>query len=67
MKAPELLGFSFDDIGGFYQRNLGLFVLPLLTGYFAWQHRLPKETLTLCGVEVSNGLQALADGRFAPG
>jgi hypothetical protein len=30
---------------GFYLRNLSLFVLPLLTGYFVWKRRLEARTL----------------------
>ena len=30
---------------GFYARNLSLFVLPLLTGYFVWKRRLDTGTL----------------------
>jgi hypothetical protein len=35
IKAPALFGFELDQNGGFYARNLSLFVLPFLTGYFA--------------------------------
>ncbi len=37
VKAPELFGLRLDEDAGFYARNLSLFVLPLLTGYFAWK------------------------------
>jgi hypothetical protein len=37
VKAPELFGVRLDEDPGFYARNLSLFVLPLLTGYFAWK------------------------------
>jgi Domain of unknown function (DUF4153) len=40
IKAPELFGIRLDDDAAFYARNLSLFVLPLLTGYFAWKHGL---------------------------
>ena len=30
---------------GFYARNLSLFVLPLLTGYFVWKRRLDTRTV----------------------
>ncbi len=37
---------AFDDPNaGFYARNLSLFVLPLLTGYFVWKRRLDPRTL----------------------
>ena len=45
IKLPQLFGF---DIGGtdtdvsFYLRNLSLFVLPFLAGYFAWKRSLHR-------------------------
>src|SRR5690606_16686218 len=45
IKAPELFGVRLDENPGFYVRNLGLFVLPLLTGYFAWKHGMPSATV----------------------
>jgi hypothetical protein len=44
IKAPELLGIRLDDNAAFYARNLSLFVLPLLTGYFAWKHGLTSAS-----------------------
>ena len=40
IKAPALFGMQLDEDAGFYARNASLFVLPLLTGYFAWKRRL---------------------------
>jgi hypothetical protein len=40
VKLPALLGWSFAEQPGFYPRNIGLFVLPVLSGYFAWKRRL---------------------------
>jgi hypothetical protein len=37
IKAPALFGIHLDTDAGFYARNLSLFVLPLLTGYFVWK------------------------------
>jgi len=45
LKVPELFGMELDEDAGFYARNLGLFVLPFLTGYFAWKRRLGRGTL----------------------
>ncbi len=45
VKLPALFGIDLDDGGGFYARNLSLFVLPLLAGYFAWKRRLPTRTI----------------------
>jgi hypothetical protein len=45
IKVPALFGIQLDEDAGFYARNLSLFVLPLLTGYFAWKRRLDTGTL----------------------
>src|SRR5918911_418076 len=45
IKVPALFGIYLDQDAGFYARNLSLFVLPLLTGYFAWKRRLDTSTL----------------------
>jgi len=50
IKVPVLFGVHLDDTRGdadvgFYVRNMSLFVLPLLTGYFAWKRRLDSGTL----------------------
>lgn len=37
VKAPELFGLTLDEDPGFYARNVSLFVLPLLAGYFVWK------------------------------
>jgi hypothetical protein len=45
IKVPALLGIQLDAAPGFYARNFSLFVLPLLTGYFAWKRRLDRTVL----------------------
>jgi hypothetical protein len=45
IKVPALFGMQLDQDAGFYARNLSLFVLPILTGYFAWKRRLATSTL----------------------
>src|SRR5215212_4380719 len=47
IKVPALFGIGLDQEAGFYfyARNLSLFVLPLLTGYFVWKRRLDTKTL----------------------
>jgi hypothetical protein len=46
IKLPALLGIPFDEHhAGFYARNMSLFVLPLLTGYFVWKRRLNARIL----------------------
>src|SRR6185436_8256679 len=44
IKTPPLFGHDFDNHEGFYGRNLGLFVLPVLTVYFAWKRQLGMIT-----------------------
>src|SRR5215212_8263579 len=47
IKVPALFGIGLDQDAGFYfyARNLSLFVLPLLSGYFVWKRRLDAKTL----------------------
>jgi hypothetical protein len=45
IKVPALFGLDLGEDAGFYFRNLSLFVLPLLTGYFVWKRRLETRTL----------------------
>ena len=45
IKVPELFGLRLDGDEGFYIRNLSLFVLPLLTGYFVWKRHVPIKTV----------------------
>src|ERR671933_2231619 len=47
IKVPALFGIQWNQEAGFYfyARNLSLFVLPLLSGYFVWKRRLDTKTL----------------------
>ena len=46
VKVPELFGVALgDETAGFYARNMSLFVLPPLTGYFLWKRHLDRITL----------------------
>lgn len=45
IKVPELFGMHLGVDEGFYARNMSLFVLPLLTGYFAWKRQLGTRIL----------------------
>ena len=46
IKLPLLFGIQQDGDGdGFYARNLTLFVLPFLTGYFAWKRGIDSVTV----------------------
>jgi len=41
IKVPDWFGLDMSgDDAGFYARNLGLFALPALAAYFAWQRRV---------------------------
>ncbi len=53
IKAPELLGRHWGRDEGFYARNLSLFVLPLLTGYFVWKRRLAARHTRLLALGVA--------------
>lgn len=44
VKLPALFGLELREDPGFYARNASLFVLPLLTGYFAWKRGLAART-----------------------
>src|SRR3712207_9286064 len=56
-----------DQDAGFYARNLSLFVLPLLPGYFVWKRRLDISTLRWLAVAfVAAGVFANVYP-FAPG
>ena len=66
VKAPLLFGIPMAQ-ESFYVRNASLFVLPLLTGYFAWKRRLGVRGVAGLAVAfVIGGLFANVYG-FAPG
>jgi hypothetical protein len=47
IKVPALFGLQLgEDNAPFYARNVSVFVLPILTGYFAWKRALDVVT---CG------------------
>lgn len=45
VKLPALFGKGLEKEAGFYLRNAALFVLPLLTAYFAWKRALAGRTV----------------------
>lgn len=45
IKVPALFEMQLDDDAGFYARNVSLFVLPLLTGFFAWKRGLSTSII----------------------
>ena len=42
IKVPEVFGYRLIDGDVVYARNLSLFVLPMLAGYFAWKRGLSR-------------------------
>ena len=43
IKVPEVFGYRLIDGDAVYARNLSLFVLPMLAGYFAWKRGLSRR------------------------
>ena len=68
VKVPALFGYDFNgDDGGFYARNLSLFVLPFLAVYFIWKRGLSKKGVVgLAAVFVAGAVFANAYP-FTPG
>jgi len=50
VKLPTLFGVQMVTNEGWYLRHASLFVLPLLTGYFAWKRKLDSRTLAWLAV-----------------
>lgn len=67
IKVPALFGIQLDAYTGFYARNLCLFVLPLLTGYFAWKRQLDPGTLRWLAVAFIAAAVLANAYPFAPG
>jgi len=67
VKIPAAFGIGLHQNPSFYARNLSLFVLPLLTGYFAWKRRL--DTRTRCWLALAFVVAGVFANvyRFAPG
>ena len=49
IKVPALFGLQLNGDEGFYVRNLSLFVLPVLTGYFLWKRQAGTRALPWLG------------------
>jgi len=59
LKLPELIGMQMEQDASFYARNLSLFILPLLTGYFVWKRQPDNGTVRwLAGAFVAAGVFA---------
>lgn len=68
VKVPTLFGYEIDgNSGGFYARNLSLFVLPFLALYFIWKRGLSRKGVVgLTAVFVTGAVFANAYP-FTPG
>ncbi len=62
IKAPSWFGQDIsEDTSGFYLRNAGLFVLPALAGYLAWQRKASlRVILVLAALFILGGVAANA-------
>lgn len=56
IKTPALFGIDMDSNEQFYARNMSLFVLPLLTVYFAWKRQTSFRTLAWLGLAFISAL-----------
>ena len=66
VKIPELFGRRLgEDV--FYVLNASLFVLPLLTGYFAWKRGIDRFRCAWLGVPFAAGAVAVNAMPFTPG
>ena len=61
VKIPALFGYAFDGAEGtlVYARNASFFVLPLLTGYFAWKRRFRWKRCLWLGLPFALGAPAV--------
>jgi hypothetical protein len=66
IKVPTLFGIRLDEDASFYARNLSLFVLPLLTGYFVWKRQQGTGMLPWLAVAFV-AAAVFANAPFAPG
>jgi hypothetical protein len=70
IKVPELFGLQLagrDGLAPFYVRNLSLFVLPFLAGFFAWKRRLEPAGRLWLAVPFIVAAVAMNVIPFAPG
>ncbi len=71
VKLPELFGLQLSGPDGeeteVYLRNFGLFVLPILTGYFVWKRQLTARTWGWLGLAFAMALLFANVYPFAPG
>jgi len=58
VKIPAMFGLNFDDDDAFYARNLSLFAMVPLAGYFAWHRRVGPAVLGALAVLFGLGVAA---------
>ena len=66
VKVPELFGHRLGE-DAFYALNAGLFVLPLLTAYFAWKRGIDRSRCAWLALPFAAGALAVNAMPFAPG
>jgi len=66
IKVPALFGLDLMKDAGFYMRNMSLFVLPILTGYFLWKRRPDERTLRWLAVALVAAVVLANAYPFAP-
>jgi hypothetical protein len=68
INLPELFGISLNEDGAFYARNLSLFSLPFLAGYFAWKRGMaPTRALGMLVPPFLLGAALVNAPMFVPG
>ena len=66
IQLPRLFGHQFGE-GAFYALNASLFVLPLLTGYFAWKRGLDRARCAWIAAPFAAAAIAVNALPFTPG
>ncbi len=66
VKVPELFGRRLGE-DAFYALNASLFVLPLLTGYFAWKRGIDRTRCLWLALPFAAGAVAINAAPFARG
>ncbi len=66
VQFPRLFGHQFGE-GAFYALNASLFVLPLLTGYFAWKRGLDRARCAWLAAPFAAAAVAVNALPFTPG
>lgn len=67
IKLPALFGYGMQAYAGFHARNMSLFVLPLLTGYFAWKRSLDSAAVNRLALSFVAAAVVVNIHSYAPG